>query len=459
MWQFLLGFGVPNAAMAIIVVLLASRAARLAPDSVVSPLIWWLALVWGVVVLPVSYWIASRVSRIIQELHASTRAIERGDFSLRVRAMGEDELAVAASSFNAMREELGRRVAQLQENRDRMAAVLSGMVEGVLAVDPQQRVLLANEACFTMLGIPTRDVVGRPLLEVVRNLEVQETVLAALRGEESTSRELAVTATARHVVRVFAKRLPGDPCPGVVVVLHDVTELRQLENLRRDFVANVSHELKTPLSSIKAYAETLRLGALEDAENNLGFVERIEEQAGRLHRLILDLLHLSRVETGTEAFEFGECSLREICLSCIQQHASMAEAAGVALAMEEQHQDAEVWADADGMRMIADNLVANALKFTPAGGRVTIRWRHEPNCAVLEVQDTGIGIARQHQERIFERFYRVDKARSRELGGTGLGLAIVKHLAQAFGGRVGVSSEPGLGSTFQVRLPFARNRG
>lgn len=418
-----------------------------------------IALLSGTWIAGIGFWFVLRTIRSARQLKSSADSIAQGNFSQRVPVDAGGEWATAVSAFNDMREELARRIADLQGNRDRMETVLSGMVEGVLAVDPERRVLLANERCRILLGIQSREVVGRPLLEVVRNLDVQQTVLAALRGSESASREIPVMTTSRRIIQVLATRLSGRPCPGVVVVLHDVTELRRLEGLRRDFVANVSHELKTPLSSIKAYAETLRMGAIHDQEHNISFVERIEEQATRLHRLIVDLLHLARVETGTEAFEFSEVSVREVCDACRDQHAEVAAAAGVTLHVEEQPQDAFVWADRDGVRIIADNLVANAIKFTPARGSITLRWRREPSFGVLEVSDTGIGIPQQDQERVFERFYRTDKARSRDMGGTGLGLAIVKHLTQAFGGEVGLTSELGRGSTFRVRLPLAANNG
>lgn len=450
----LLAVSLPYVALATALVVVAWRDAS-DSGSISGPEAILIVALSGAWIAGVGYWLAQRVLRSARQLKSSADAIAQGDFSQRVPVVGGDGWMIAVSSFNDMREELARRIAELQENRDRMETVLSGMVEGVLAVDPQQRVLLANEPCRVLLGIQTREVVGRPLLEVVRNLDVQQTVLAALRGSESASREIPVLTTSRRIIQVLATRLSGTPCPGVVVVLHDVTELRRLEDLRRDFVANVSHELKTPLSSIKAYAETLRLGAIYDSENNIGFVERIEEQATRLHRLIVDLLHLARVETGKEAFEFTEVSVRGVCDACREQHAEVAAAAGVQLHVEDQPQDALVWADCNGVRLIADNLVANAIKFTPAPGSITLRWRREPNFGVLEVSDTGIGIPQQDQERVFERFYRTDKARSRDMGGTGLGLAIVKHLTQAFGGDVGLTSELGHGSTFRVRLPLA----
>jgi two-component system phosphate regulon sensor histidine kinase PhoR len=228
-------------------------------------------------------------------------------------------------------------------------------------------------------------------------------------------------------------------------------------------VANVSHELKTPLAAVKAYAETLRMGAINDPQHNLDFVARIEDQANRLHQLILDLLQLARVETGKEAFEFTEVPVSDAVGDCIAQHADAAASAGVALSAESSDDDINVWADFSGVQTILDNLVTNAIKYTPEGGQVTIRWHREGQFAEIEVADTGIGIAVHDQQRVFERFYRVDRARSRELGGTGLGLAIVKHLAQAFGGDIGLTSDLGKGSTFRVRLPLGergqRGRG
>ena len=253
---------------------------------------------------------------------------------------------------------------------------------------------------------------------------------------------------------VTCQHCENAPCEQVCP-LRDVTELRRLESLRRDFVANVSHELKTPLSSIKAYAETLCQGALEDPVNRLHFVQQIEEQAERLHQLILDVLSLARIESGRQAFEIKAVSLATVVQSCIDRHRDNAGAKQITLECEPRRDAVHVRADAEGVRQILDNLIDNAIKYTPERGRVTIRWHVEEPMGVVQVQDSGIGIAAKDEPRIFERFFRVDVARSRELGGTGLGLSIVKHLAQFFGGTVGFRSEPGAGSTFEVRLPLA----
>jgi two-component system phosphate regulon sensor histidine kinase PhoR len=258
-------------------------------------------------------------------------------------------------------------------------------------------------------------------------------------------------------VAIQATPLPGDPCPGVVLVMHDTTELRRLESLRQEFVANVSHELKTPLSSIKAYAETLRNGALDDREASVKFIERIEEQADRLHHLILDMLTLTRIESEQEVFEIVAVPVGEVVDACLDNYRPAADTKRIQLVSEPPQPACHVQADAEGLREILDNLVDNALKYTPEDGRVVVRWRtaEDSYSAVIEVADTGIGISDEELPRVFERFYRVDKARSRELGGTGLGLAIVKHLAQSFGGGVSVTSCRGQGSTFTVELPLA----
>jgi two-component system phosphate regulon sensor histidine kinase PhoR len=265
--------------------------------------------------------------------------------------------------------------------------------------------------------------------------------------------EFDAPGTQRRTLALRATRLPGDPCPGVMLVVHDLSDVRRLENLRRELVANVSHELKTPLAAIKAYAETLRLGAIDDPLHNHAFVRRIEEQTDRLHELILDMLQIARLEQGQETLDIGPVPIADLIEQCVRQFADTAAARQITLHTDLPPGDVLALADEEGVRTILNNLVDNGLKYTPAGGRVTICGRVAEQAVVLEVQDTGIGISPEDQARIFERFYRADKARSRELGGTGLGLSIVKHLAQSFGGFVAVESLPGSGSTFRVTLP------
>jgi two-component system phosphate regulon sensor histidine kinase PhoR len=254
---------------------------------------------------------------------------------------------------------------------------------------------------------------------------------------------------------VYAARLPGGAEQGVVLVLHDTSELRRLERIRQEFVANVSHELKTPLSVIKVSVEALLAGAADDPAHRAPFLEQIDDQADRLHALILDLLSLARIESGAEALEFQSVPVEEVVRESLERHRARADAKGVGVAAEppDGTDAVAVWADEEALGTILDNLVDNAIKYTPAGGRVQVRWRPDDGSVGLEVEDTGVGIPDRDQPRVFERFYRVDKARARELGGTGLGLSIVKHLAQEMRGTVGVRSTVGRGTTFTVRLP------
>ena len=259
----------------------------------------------------------------------------------------------------------------------------------------------------------------------------------------------------KHVT-IRATPLPGSPCPGVVLVILDVTELRRLEGLRQEFIANVSHELKTPLSSIKAYTETLLNGALQDENINQQFVSRISEQADRLHDLIMDMLSLARIESAQQSYEISSVSVREVVDRSIHGHRDAAIKKEIQLTATAWTSDLKVRAEPEALRQILDNLIKNAIMYTGPGGSVTVSWEPDPTnerMVAIRVRDTGIGIDEKNHARLFERFFRVDKAPSREQGGTGLGLSIVKHLTQFFDGSVSVESKLGEGATFLVHIP------
>ncbi|MEX2092159.1 MAG: ATP-binding protein [Pirellulales bacterium] len=420
-------------------------------------LVWSAAAAIFLAALAISYWVIGRVVEPVAEIDKAVDAIMQGDFQHRLYVPNRDELGQLAGKLNRMSQELDNRLTQLAASHERQATVLGGMIEGVIAVDRRERVLFANAAAGRLFDFRPAMVEGRRLLEVVRNHTLEEAVSAALATRQPQRLETTQDSSDRMSVAIQATPLPGEPCPGVVIVMHETTELRRLESLRRDFVANVSHELKTPLSSIKAYAETLRNGALDDRQASERFVERIQEQAERLHHLILDMLSLARIESTQQLFEIVPVSIQEAVDSSFANYRQAAEAKRIELSSEPQQAGCLVRADKEGLREILDNLVDNAIKYTPEGGKVAVRWRAtgDGKMATIEVDDTGIGIAADALPRVFERFYRVDKARSRELGGTGLGLAIVKHLVQSFGGGVSASSESGRGSRFTVELPLA----
>jgi two-component system phosphate regulon sensor histidine kinase PhoR len=412
-------------------------------------------LALGVTGLAVSLWLTWRIVQPVRELIRSADQIATGDYPQRVDVAGTDELGQLARSFEHMSRELGSRERQLRESVQRQATVLGGMIEGVIAVDRGQRVLFANVAAGRKLRFSPEDVEGLPLLEVVRSHELREIVEQALQSREHRHGEIQWKSDVQLTLEVHATPLPGVPCPGVVLVLHDVTDLKRLEGMRQQFIANVSHELKTPLSSIRAYTETLLGGALEDSAHARTFLTRIDDQAGRLQELILDMLSLARLESGQAPLELSNVLVAEVVAECVRDHEAQAAAGNLTLVNEVGKSALVVRADDEALLQVLNNLVDNAIKYTPAGGTVSIRGRADSGQAVIEVADTGPGIAPEHHERLFERFYRVDRARSRELGGTGLGLSIVKHLCQAMGGSVAVESSLKKGSVFRVRLPLA----
>lgn len=414
----------------------------------------WIAAI-GLLGLAATFAGAWILLRPVASLTGAASAIAAGNYDYRVYVESQDELGEIGRIFNRISEDLDQRTSQFAQTSEHHATVLAGMIEGVIAVDDRQRIVLANHAAGRLLEFRPEEVRGRPLMEVLRSHALHQAVTTAMFTHRPQRIETSREGSDRLVADVRVTPLPGDPCPGVVLVLHDTTELRRLENLRRDFVANVSHELKTPLSSIKAYAETLRNGAIGDPEASERFLARIEEQAERLHRLILDMLMIARVESAQQAFEIVSVSVGDVVSACIEDRRQSAEAKQIALSIAPDMAPCSVQADREGLREILDNLIDNAIKYTPEGGSVTVSWQASEGMCLLSVSDTGIGIGPEHRKRVFERFYRVDKARSRELGGTGLGLAIVKHLAQAFGGKVTVDSEPGRGSTFTAHLPTA----
>jgi len=367
----------------------------------------------------------------------------------------------ADDSFTPLATPTTRTVAR--PSTDLLEAVLGTMIDGVVVVNSSLTLLYVNRAARRLLDLGDKPVVGRLISEVSRSAPLQDIIETSFRKVAHQQTELQLIRQ-KLTLAVSAAPLDLDPAGGILIVLHDVTDLRRLERMRREFVSNVSHELKTPLTSIQAYAETLLSGGLEDETHCRGFVERIQEQAERLQTLILDLLRLARIEADDVAFEIHSVDVGEVITECVVDRGDLAKSKGLSLTTKPPANVVTASAEPEGLRTIISNLVDNALNYTPAGGRVEVDWEVIDDQVRIGVSDTGVGIPKEHQARVFERFYRVDRARSRALGGTGLGLSIVKHLVQAFGGRVELESEQGKGSLFTVWLPAAgsgepENRG
>jgi two-component system phosphate regulon sensor histidine kinase PhoR len=405
-----------------------------------------------------AYLLARRFTRPLQALMDGARRIAAGDFQHQIRSRGPRELAALAEAFNAMSRRLAETFNLLEHDREQLRAILSGMVEGVVAIDEQHRIVFANQRAGELLGFDRKAVVHQSLEQALRQPGLLEIIQKGLAASEPYREELEWKGPPPRSLRVYVSRFQGHGMPGAVIVLHDTTELRQAERLRQDFVANVSHELKTPLAVIKSSVETLVDGAAEEPESRHLFLQQIVREADRLEELIKDLLSLARIESGHLRLEPQAIPLERAISECLERHHPRAESKTLTLVEKPPKDgpaDLAVWADPDALRQVLDNLVDNAIKYTPNGGRITIRWSGTADTVSFEVEDTGVGIPAADLPRVFERFYRVDKARSRAVGGTGLGLAIVKHLVQAMKGQVRASSTVGKGTTFRVTLPRA----
>jgi len=398
-----------------------------------------------------------RFVRPIRELTEGAQRLAEGEYGHRIHGGVWGESRSLARTFNSMSMRLEAQFHQLEADRHQLRTLLGGMVEGVVALGPDQRILFANEAAGRLLDFNPQTAVGRPIWEVTRLPRIQEVLSKAMNETEARREELDWKGPTSRQLAIYVASLPGDPAPGAVLVLHDMTDLRRLERLRQDFVANVSHELKTPLSVIKACIEALIDGAVDDLEARRPFLDQIADQGERLHALILDLISLARIESGEEVLEFQPLRLDESVADCLDRHQPLAEAKRLNLKAEPPSISSAVWADEEALSQILDNLVDNAVKYTPEGGFVCVRWLASGSQVQIEVEDSGVGIPERDLPRIFERFYRVDKARSRELGGTGLGLAIVKHLVQIMKGSVKAASQQGKGTIFTVTLPAAHD--
>jgi two-component system phosphate regulon sensor histidine kinase PhoR len=402
--------------------------------------------------------------RIHVELARGLEDLRRQGRAHFVRAGARGPLGRLVRAFNAAAADVQARIDALERDRQQLLVVLEAMAEAVIAVDSRHRLLFANAEANRLFALD-RTSVGRLVPELIRSPRVQEAVEATLRLSAPHSFQAEVILAGREAAfrgqgpeRHLAVRgtpLPGVPSPGSVLVFHDLTDLRRLERMRQDFVANASHELKTPLASIKAYTETLLDWALHDDSVNVRFLERIDEQAERLNQLILDLLSLARLESGKDIFDHQPLEIVPALEACVEAYRGRASAKNLTLTFEAVGLDEStlILADEEALLQIADNLMDNAIKYTPENGSVDVRCSLQGQNVAVEVTDTGIGIPREDLPRIFERFYRVDKARSRELGGTGLGLSIVKHLVQSIGGRIDVTSRVGSGTKFTVLFP------
>jgi two-component system, OmpR family, phosphate regulon sensor histidine kinase PhoR len=428
--------------------------------------LWKVSALILVIGIGVSLMFSRRFVRRIENLKEFSSQVAAGNFGvLHGEAVKKDELGELAAALNDTSAQLRATIKSLTEERNRSAAILRSMAEGVAVVDAQSRFAFCNEAFARIWNVDVGDVQGRSAVEIIRQPDILELISQALATAKTSVGEVSFGgARPRNFSATVAPIAPFETSnthssnsrQAVVIVLHEITELRCLEQIRKDFVANVSHELRTPLTAIQGFAETLLTGALEDKDNNRRFVEIISSHAARLARLSNDLLRLSQIEAGKMNADFQAVDVKGLLEGGVEAAQTTAASKGLTVVLLNAASPVpSVRGDANLLRDVLRNLLDNAIQYTPAGGRVEVTANAESAFVIVTVSDTGIGIPRSDQPRIFERFYRVDVARSREVGGTGLGLSIAKHIVEAHGGKIWVESDIGEGSRFHFSVPVA----
>jgi two-component system phosphate regulon sensor histidine kinase PhoR len=415
----------------------------------------WLA---SFIILLVASGVALLISRTfsdrVERLQEFSRRVAKGDFRpLLADATGDalDKLAVSLSETAAL---LDHTIRTLKDERNLSAAILGSMVEGVAVVDAADRVVFSNLGFAEILGLDLPPRIGSALVESVRQTELIEAVNSVLRGEPAVRAEIVTGTLRQRFFAATATAVRGGEKSGAVLVLHDITDLRRLERVRRDFIANVSHEFKTPLTAIQGFAETLLAGAVEDPLNRGRFLDIILEHARRLARLTDDLLKLSKMDADRLELEIHPVSVSQLVESCLETSQHRAAEKDIRISVNIAENLPEIAGDRRLLAEVLQNLLDNATQYTLPGGQIMVSAETDDGEVIFTVSDTGIGIPQADQPRIFERFYRVDAARSREVGGTGLGLAIAKHLVEVHGGRIWVESEVGQGSQFHFSVPL-----
>jgi two-component system, OmpR family, phosphate regulon sensor histidine kinase PhoR len=415
----------------------------------------WLA---SFIILLVASGVALLISRTfsgrVERLQEFSRRVAKGDFRpLLADATGDalDKLAVSLSETAAL---LDHTIRTLKDERNLSAAILGSMVEGVAVVDAADRVVFSNLGFAEILGLDLPPRIGSALVESVRQTELIEAVNSVLRGEPAVRAEIVTGTLRQRFFAATATAVRGGEKSGAVLVLHDITDLRRLERVRRDFIANVSHEFKTPLTAIQGFAETLLAGAVDDPLNRGRFLGIILEHARRLARLTDDLLKLSKMDADRLELEVRPVGVSQLVESCLETSQHRAAEKNIRISVNIAENLPEIAGDRRLLAEVLQNLLDNATQYTPPGGQILVSAETDDGEVIFTVSDTGIGIPQADQPRIFERFYRVDAARSREVGGTGLGLAIAKHLVEVHGGRIWVESEVGQGSQFHFSVPL-----
>lgn len=400
----------------------------------------------------------SNVTEPIRQLNAATKKIASGKYDQKVNIRTSDEIGELSQNFNIMTSRLEETVSEIQESNTKMKAILTSMLNGVIALDNSKRVIFINPMIEEIFQLNEAEVKGKHILEVVRNNVLDELIHKLISDDIVSKEEIEIFEPVHRILNVYSNpiRLAHDPTRklGVVILIEDITEIRKLERMRKDFVANVSHELKTPLTSIRGFVETLKYGAAEKKELRDKFLDIIDIETERLTSLIQDLLLLSEIENKNTILEKEEIDTNKSIEEILQVLREVALKKHIVIVNKVNNNLPFISGNKGWFKQMLINLIDNAIKYTPVEGTVTVTAYSVNKKLILKVSDSGMGIDNKYLSRLFERFYRVDKARSRQVGGTGLGLAIVKHIVLSFNGTIEVKSEINVGTEFIITLPL-----
>lgn len=401
----------------------------------------------------ISFIVTRRITGPLYQLTEAANLIANGEYGKKIYNQSKDQIGLLTDSFNLMSKNLEKSISEITSRNSELESILNSMINGIIAIDKSRNILMINKISFEILNLPEDYVVeNESMYKIIRNDEVAEMVEISINQGVSQIKELQYVHLDK-ILRIYINpiRTANNETIGSIVVIQDVTQIRKLEQMRSDFVSNVSHELKTPLTSIKGFVDTLKQGAINDQNTAMRFLDIIEIESDRLHRLITDILLLSEIESMDRDSEYSEANLKAVLEEVLEMLKSKADEKHIALKFDVE-KDYVISANRDRIKQMLINLIDNAIKYTEKGQVEVIIKEKNPWIQIL-VKDTGIGFSEVHKERLFERFYRVDKGRSRSQGGTGLGLSIVKHIVLLYKGKISVTSTPGKGTTFEILLP------
>ncbi len=420
----------------------------------ILPNLWIGIIVALVLTIILGYVSAYVITKPIRQINDLTQQGIKGNWSQKIPVSAQDEIGSLARSLNLLFRQVQENMEAIRNEQNKITAIISSMSEGVIACATDSRILLINKSIENIFSVAAADCQGKMLLEAIRNNELDEILNLTLQSGQAQQSELSILVPIQKIFQIYASPLKKeDQTIGAVLVMHDITELKHLENVRKEFISNVSHELKTPLTSIKGFIETLLDGALEDKNNSRRFLTIIQDHADRLGKLINGILELSKLESKEIKLDIKPAALPELIRKTVETFTPQLVKSKVTCSVDIKETLPLVQADQDKIAQVLINLLDNAIKFNKENGSITVTAAIQDDSIKISISDTGLGIPEKDLPRIFERFYRVDKARSRDLGGSGLGLSIVKHIIEAHQGQVGVESIEGNGSTFWFTLP------